>query len=308
MIPIRNFPYTDYHDLNLDFLLRQFQIYEVDIEELKRRVKALEDWRTNTVDPDLRDIKLTIIDIQGDIRSLGDRVTIVEGDIVTVKGNITTLAANSKNYIIESSGVTDLKIYDGYPNGTQITDMYSLMKDICQSLNSTLGQKNINFYFKEANILYRVIYDVYYIGPTYLEIRLFGAYPRSAGNPDFMLFGRFIRINNDNTVNVTKSQTSGSLVKTGGTLHVTANTPFESNTDPDTNTDYPYYVEVSHPSVMSYSHVNAYFSSFKSFLDYSDVLSDYIVTDTDSIKFFFTRTLTGAEEFTLQYDFIGGLQ
>lgn len=90
MIPIRNFPYSDYHDLNLDFLLKQFQQYELDIEELKRRVKALEDWR-EIIDPVINNLSSRVTTIEGNITNIFNRLGIVENDIVNIKSNIITI-------------------------------------------------------------------------------------------------------------------------------------------------------------------------------------------------------------------------
>lgn len=94
MIPIRRYPYTDFHDLNLDFLLNQFSEYEAEIDDLKRRVKALEDWRI-VIDGDIITIKGDIVTIKGDIVTINNtiddhsrRLTTIEGDIVIINRTI----------------------------------------------------------------------------------------------------------------------------------------------------------------------------------------------------------------------------
>lgn len=86
MIPIRRYPYTDFHDLNLDYLLRQIAEFEEDLEALKRRVTALEGWKV-IIDGDITTIKGDILTIKGDIVN-------IKGDIVTIKGDIVDIKAD----------------------------------------------------------------------------------------------------------------------------------------------------------------------------------------------------------------------
>lgn len=90
MIPIRRYPYTDFHDLNLDFLLRQFSQYEDDIDDLKKRVKILEDWRI-IIDGDITTIKGDITTIKGDIITIKGDIIDIKSDIVDIKGDIITI-------------------------------------------------------------------------------------------------------------------------------------------------------------------------------------------------------------------------
>lgn len=85
-IPIRNYPYTDYHDLNLDFLLRNWTIFQADLEELKRRVKALEDWR-EVAEPDINTLKSQMLIVIGDIANIKPRLTLVENEVSVLAGN-----------------------------------------------------------------------------------------------------------------------------------------------------------------------------------------------------------------------------
>ena len=41
------FPYTDFHELNLDWVLEQITLMEQKIEELEARVQALEEQNNN---------------------------------------------------------------------------------------------------------------------------------------------------------------------------------------------------------------------------------------------------------------------
>lgn len=87
MIPIRRYPYTDFHDLNLDYLLRQIAEFEEDLEALKRRVKNLEDWQI-IIDGDITTIKGDIITIKNDILDIKGDIVTIQGDIVTINRNI----------------------------------------------------------------------------------------------------------------------------------------------------------------------------------------------------------------------------
>lgn len=87
MIPIRRYPYTDFHDLNLDYLLRQIAEFEEDLEALKRRVTALEGWKV-IIDGDITTIKGDIITIKNDILDIKGDIVTIQGDIVTINRNI----------------------------------------------------------------------------------------------------------------------------------------------------------------------------------------------------------------------------
>lgn len=90
MIPIRRYPYTDFHDLNLDYLLRQIAEFEEDLEALKRRVTALEGWKV-IIDGDITTIKGDITTIKGDIITIKGDIIDIKSDIVDIKGDIITI-------------------------------------------------------------------------------------------------------------------------------------------------------------------------------------------------------------------------
>ena len=180
-IPCRAFPWTDYHDLNLDFLLSRYSQFEADLEELKRRVKALEDWRIDIVEPDLITIKADIRDIKGDIISLGDRLTVVEGDVTINKTNINTLADNVKTYYIvlypdasillrersKTGPIVDLtdpdirasffaRLTDSSSSKGEINDRYFYVKDSSDEyyeLTPYIDQRGVEFTYTTVNFV-----------------------------------------------------------------------------------------------------------------------------------------------------------
>lgn len=310
MIPIRNFPYTDYHDLNLDFLLRQFQIYEVDIEELKRRVKTLEDWRTDTVDPDLHDIKLTIIDIQGDIRNLGDRLTIVEGDVTINKTHIQNLKDNSfVVWVKYTSTPSAIEFRKGAADGEIITDLYNVIKAAKCANNPSYGYNNVRFIVAEQ-VNDKVMSADYYIDipsghPDTFRVYLF--YTTHMYRKSINMMTLYFEVDNTNTVSsITSTGTAGNLVQNFGDITFSDSDTFESNTDPATSTEYPYYVEKTYHDTLLFasSIMEAYFLDFADMLTYSEIISDYIETGNQFFRVYFTRALTSGEEFTLNFTII----
>lgn len=101
MIPIRRYPYTDFHDLNLDFLLRQYSEYEDDIDDLKKRVKILEDWRT-IIDGDITIMKGDIVTIKGDIVNIKGDITTIKGDIVTINTTLGDHTTKIRNLVYDN--------------------------------------------------------------------------------------------------------------------------------------------------------------------------------------------------------------
>ena len=292
-IPIRNFPYTDYHDLNLDFLLRQFQAYELDIEELKRRVKALEDWRTNEVDPDIHNIKLDIIDIKGDIVIIKNRLDIVEGNITTLSNNITDY------YIIKVNDST-YEVRKGTYNGPLITDFTDFINDLKGSSSSTLGDKSCRLYLYDApEGLYNCSYCIY---DNLLYVRTFGNF---SGNRRLVYFDKynFIVTASTFTVNPNGTGICEGFLNTVGYLNITDEDTFNATDITALSTDYPYYVRktINNLNVDLNCIIDVYIRDGEYFDQISDYVCEYIRTGHNYIDIFVKSNTLPVADISLQY-------
>lgn len=278
MIPIRNFPYTDYHDLNLDFLLRQFQIFEADLEELKRRVKALEDWRVDIVEPDLITIKADIRDIKGDIISLGDRITNVEGDIVTINNTIDVLAGNSKTFyfVIDTNDVVTIREADP-DNGTIIdltdSDTFRAFEERLLSAASTKGEINDRYFVKDLTLLHG---DSGY----YYEGRL-----QTEPNHNYIAFYSMrntylkeIKIRITSTPIVDRRSQG---IQSAGVYKIPV-----AAWEPSGNADYPYKNEYNILGPTASSVVDVYFNDMNSFLAYSGIICEFVKVENARLTFY----------------------
>lgn len=281
MIPIRNFPYTDYHDLNLDFLLRQFQQYEIDIEELKRRVKALEDWRIDVVEPDLLTIKGDIVNIKANIISLGDRIT-------TNTTNINKLAANEVVYVFDRD---NQMFHKGSYDGPVVTDFNAMIDDL-QILNtSDIGNKiaKIYIYDETPSELDECTYMIH-TSTGYYTLILTVIYKNSDGQN---INGHVIKINSDDNVidyyNYYSSM--GSLVSRyiPATI-LSAN--MVATTDPDLASDYPYQLTIPESMIKSANQpVEIFIENSSDFINYSNKICEYVKVEPNYLTLYFKEQI-----------------
>lgn len=178
--PVRCFPYSDFHDLNLDWILEQIRLVLVDLEELKRRVKALEDWKV-IIEGDIVDIKATITLIQGDITIIKTRINNLEKDISEIGSVILT----------DDSGVISLTV-----NNEELSvDNVDLLKDYLKRDNEEKPTHISTFlYGNGSSYLMPMTYSVSLSGP--LSVTFF------IDNGDYI--SRYSVTQSSNTFNITK--------------------------------------------------------------------------------------------------------
>lgn len=163
MIPIRNFPYSDYHDLNLDWLLRRIFQFEVDLEDLKRRVRRLEDWREEA-EPVITDLVSRMLIVEGNITIINNRLTTVEGDIVDIRGDIVdikndirTIINNSTSFYFYENDINTVRC--DYLGGTTFTMDATSIVDFVHKIKGdpapSKGGLNYNVYVISATRIVR---------------------------------------------------------------------------------------------------------------------------------------------------------
>lgn len=280
-IPIRNYPYTDYHDLNLDFLLRNWAIFQADLEELKRRVKALEDWR-ETAEPDINTLKSQMLIVIGDIANIKSRLTLVENEV-------SVLAGNCKSFYICEDPYSVVTLREGDPltgNIIDLTDPDTLSAFVSRLRSSLSSYGQINdryFYYKisagtilELTVDNQLNNDEFIFKSVQIPVRklLYSvtAYKINAVTGDITSIIGY----------------GGGLNKLIGSVSAT-NDPDDYVYDSSEYPEYPYKFIIDSPETNYNNEVRAHFWRSSDYEDFSDIVSGWIKVSNGSITLYFSE-------------------
>lgn len=303
MIPTRKFPYTDFHDLNLDWILEKFNSYELDFEDLKRRIKILEDWRE-------------VID---------DWREIIDIDITNIKSQITALEDDTLNIYITTKndpGIISIKI--GSIDSDDITIDADFVNDIIRRIRneSEFGNNTINVYeynarptyeghnnYRRLNIrINRVPGDhtkKYLLFET-LERFYNTAYAFSGNRLSYFCFRIEYNIDDDEKAtsivsisHLYDSKQNCYVALYPKLLEIKTTDNFEVTGD----ADYPYRLKVDDLDYTNETSVAVYFRNLNEFKTYSDIISEYVEGDNACFYIYFKEI--PAADFEMEY-IIGG--
>ena len=303
MIPTRKFPYTDFHDLNLDWILEKFNSYELDFEDLKRRIKILEDWRE-------------VID---------DWREIIDIDIANIKFQINALKDDTLNLYITttqgSPGMTGIKI--GSIESDYITIDADFVNEIIRRIRneSEFGNNTINVYeynlrpvhegsknYRRLNI--RIIRVPGSSNKRYLLFetleRFYNTTGFSGNRLSYFCYRIEYEIDADekatsivSITNLYDSHQNCYVALHPKILEIKTTDNFEATGD----ADYPYRLKHDDTDYTNETSVAVYFATLNDFKTYSGIISEYVQGDYGCFYLYFKEI--PAADFEMHY-IIGG--
>lgn len=166
--PIHQYPYTDLQDVNLDYILKNFKVFEDDITSLKQRMTSAEDninslsSRMSAAEGRITSLTSRMSTAEAAINALSSRMSTAENNITTIQGNITSLGNRmnsaesdiSTNSQLIGENATAINTING-----QITTINNTINDSAYGNQALLQSINAN-----ENELEQVINN----NPTYM--------------------------------------------------------------------------------------------------------------------------------------------
>lgn len=257
MIPTRKFPYTDFHDLNLDWLLDRFNNYDIDLDDIRRRLKALEDWKI-----------------------------VIDEDIVNINNDITNISDNAITYYVafddSAHDRTNFTLHKGSIDSPAlpITPETALeFLKYAQGREAEKGTNNVNVVFYGRNN------DTYLTGSYYIDQNeginlgiMFICHFENSTTIRNNTYEKFKISLSVNLVNMTATFTNISdVVYTMVSKKQTATMYRSQFTNDSGNAEYPYKGLFTNVLNMEeYDQITIYFKSLDDFTDYSNLFASYV--------------------------------
>lgn len=257
MIPTRKFPYTDFHDLNLDWLLERFNNYDLDLDDIRRRLTTLEEWKI-----------------------------VIDADIVNIHNDITNISDNAITYYVafddSASERTNFTLHKGSVDSPAlpITPATALeFLEYVQGEEAETGTNNVNvvFYGRNTEVFYTGSYYIDYNENVNLGIHFICTFENSTTIRK-NTYEKFKISLNVNLVNMTATFTSTSDFLYTMVSQKQTGTMYRSQfTNDSGNAEYPYKGLFANVLNMEeYDQITLYFKSLDDFTNYSNLFASYV--------------------------------